>query len=464
MPYCTREEAPALRIPLDAAVAAGEGWGMWLRGRLADAFLLADDDADAVALWSAGAAGGHPGCVYECARLAEARMRLDEAAGLYARAADAGFAPAAWGLGRVRMKQRDADAWRLSVAERADLQRAACAACERAIALGLGAVWEDLSLVLRSDIHATQADAEAARQCLARADAVPVAARRARVLESLRGSEHPMLTERDAEVVKPWLKTAKDDGWALWLHAGCIDAGLLRGNRAQVEALWQQGAALGEPRCKSELARVTAKRSKKVAQRLWEEAAAGGVADAAVRLGHTAKLWSEARSWYLRAAELGRIDAWMEMARVYITGDRGAPVDPMEAMRWYERAAETGAAGPASTMAEAYEAGRFDATLIPRDPAMARHYAAYGMNLELGNGGDARCQLVMAKLYAAGEGGLPRDPEAAALWSRIAARFGEAVEPEARALYEGLWARLGAAAQARVDARDRALRPYANAA
>lgn len=464
MPYCARVEAALLRAPLDAAVAAGEGWGLWLRGRLADAHLLADDEVDADALWSAGAAGGHPGCMYECARRAERAMRLDEAAGLYTRAADAGFAPAAWGLGLVRMKQRDADAWRLSATERADLQRAACAACERAIALGLGAVWEDLSFVMRSDIHATEADAEAARQYLARADAVPVDARRARVLESLRGWEHPMLSERDMASVKPWLKAATDDGWALWLRAGCIDAGLLPGKRAQVEVLWQEGAALGEPLCKSELAQATAKRSKKAAQTLWEEAAAGGVAEAAVRLGNTARTWSEARGWYVRAAALGRIDAWIEVARGHITGARGAPVDPLEAMRCWERAAETGAAGPASTMAEAYEAGRFDATPIPRDPAKARHYAAFGMNLELGNGGDAACQLVMAKLYAAGEGGLPRDPEAAALWSRIAARDGERVEPEARALYKKLWAKLDATARARVDARDRALRPFEYAA
>lgn len=408
MPYCTRAEAAVLRAPLNAAVAAGEGVGLWLRGRLADA----------------------------------------------------GFAPAAWGLGLLRMKQRDADAWRLSASERADLQKAACAACERAIALGLGAAWEDLSLVIRSDIHATEADAEAARQCLARADAVPVAARCARVLEALRGVEHPMLTERDMESVKPWLKAAKHDGWALWLRGRCIDAGILPGKRAQAEALWQEGAALGEPRCKADLADGQAKRSKKAAQALWEEAAAGGVADAAVRLGNAARTWSEARGWYERAAALGRTDAWIEVARGHITGAREAPVDAMEAMRCWERAAETGASGPASAMAEAYEAGRFDQTPIPRDPAKAHHYAAFGMNLELGNGGDAACQFVMAKLYAAGEGGLPRDPEAAALWSRIAARDGERVEPEARALHDTLWAKLGPEARDRVDARDRALRPF----
>ncbi len=151
------------------------------------------------------------------------------------------------------------------------------------------------------------------------------------------------------------------------------------------------------------------------------------------------------------------------MARGHITGARGAPVDPLEAMRCWERAAETGAAGPASTMAEAYEAGRFDATPIPRDPAKARHYAAFGMNLELGNGGNALCQFVMAKLYAAGEGAsraTPRRRRCGAASPRVTAS-GSSPRP---ARCTKLWAKLDAAARARVDARDRALRPFEYAA
>jgi TPR repeat protein len=170
--------------------------------------------------------------------------------------------------------------------------------------------------------------------------------------------------------------------------------------------------------------------------------------------------WSEAARWYHRAVELGRGDAWLDLARGFTSGARGAPVDPAEGLRCWERAAEGRASGPVAAVAEAYETGRFGETPIPRDADKARRFAELGLNPGEG-GGSAVCQLVYARLLAAGDAGLPVDPEGAALWSRIAARPGERAQTEAQGLHDALWASLDAEARARVDARDRTLRPGA---
>lgn len=85
------------------------------------------------------------------------------------------------------------------------------------------------------------------------------------------------------------------------------------------------------------------------------------------------------RSMFLRAAELGSVDAWSFLGCAYATGDNGFPRDGAIARQWYLRAAERGDA-----------------------------YAQYNYG---------------AMLYD-GEGG-PADPKAGLEWIRRAAAGGE---------------------------------------
>ncbi len=456
-PYLSRPEARALVPTLDAGAAAGDPWALWVRGRVADDHLLDDDPTDAETLWTQGDTAGHPGCSYELGRRAERALQTETACARYGRSASGGFAPAALRLGLLRLRQSASEAWRLPAEDCEALRAEARAACTRAAEMGYAVAWDDVGLVLRSRFDVPEEDDAESQRCLQRAAAAPAAQQLGHCLEGLRGQDDVAPVPREVEVLRRWIAEAGEDGLVCWVHARLIERGDLPGPRAHVEALWQAGAELGDPRCRYALALSQERRSKKTARALYEQAAGQGHGLAAMRLGQMATKWPEAERWHRRAIALGRSEAWLQLAKGYSTGAQGATVDREEAFQCWERAAEAGAQGPAAAMAEAYTTGQCDGLPLARDPDKARRFAALGMNLGEG-GGSPACQLVMAKLYAAGEGGLARDPEAAALWSRIAARPGDRVEAEARAMYDTLWSGLDAEARARVDARDRSLR------
>lgn len=460
-PYLARAEAAQLLPWLTAAIAEGDPWALWLRGRIAAARLLPQETENAETLWQRGDAAREVRCAYELGRLAERALHLDEARARYEEAARGGFAPAAVRRGALSLRQSSAEAWKRTAADAEALRAEARAWFERAIAQGYAVAWEAVGLAHRSSLTATEEDYAESQRCYARADAAPEGERRAHLLEALQERESLAPSARELALLRPWLEGARaeGDGWALWVFGALTDKGELPGGRAEAEVLWREGAAAGEPRCKFELAFGQEKRSKKAAKALYLEAEAQGSGLAALRLGHLATKWPEAARWYHRAAELGRADAWIDLARGFTSGARGAPVDAAEALRCWERAAEGGASGPVAVVAEAHGTGRFGETPIARDLDKARRFAELGLDLGEG-GGSAVCQLVYARLLAAGDAGLPVDPEGAALWSRIAARPGERVQEEARGLHEGLWAALDAQARGRVDARDRELRPH----
>lgn len=213
----------------------------------------------------------------------------------------------------------------------------------------------------------------------------------------------------------------------------------------------------GDARCAFELGLRVEKKKKKEATALYERSAAGGFGLAALRLGHLAKTWKDAERWYLRAVELGRADAWTDIASHLISGAKGAPVDLARAARGWELAAEGGGSAAVAVAAEMFDEGTFMGQPIGRDPVKARRFAEQGMDLGEG-GGAPRCQFVMARLMAAGEGG-PVDREGAALWSRVAARRADHISERARELHGEIWGRLDEAARRRVLERDQELHP-----
>jgi TPR repeat protein len=93
----------------------------------------------------------------------------------------------------------------------------------------------------------------------------------------------------------------------------------------------------------------------------WRQAALGGDATAAYRLGVVymdgsvaGQDYGEARRWYARAAAGGNREAQFDLGTLYDNG-LGVPRSVDEALRWYRAAAVRGHEGVARDLVEAYK-------------------------------------------------------------------------------------------------------------
>ena len=460
-PYVIPSEMPALLPWLSAAIDGGDTWAMWVRGRIADSHLLPRDPELASSLWQRGWALGSAECAFELGHVAERARDRDAACALYEGAAADGIASAALRRGHLAVQRVSAEAWRLAGEETEALWDEAAWWYRRAIELGRCDAWADVASVLRCRPGATEETmVEVARLTALAADAPP-ADMLGRLFERIGGGDESNLSLAPFEesALVSWATAASETGdpWALWLHGRLAETGVAPGGSALALSLWQRGVERGDARCAFRLGFQLEKKKKKDACALYETAAAGGVGLAALRLGHLAKTWAETERWYRRATALGRPDAWLDLARCFAEGARGAPVDLVESVRCWERAAQGGGTGPLSVAVEIFDTGEYRGQKIGRDPVKARRFAEQGLDLGEG-GGVPDCQYVMARLLAAGEGG-PVDREGAALLSRLAGRRADAISEKARRLHTELWNTLDAAARSRVNQRDEALHP-----
>nr|MBK7066849.1 sel1 repeat family protein [Deltaproteobacteria bacterium] len=396
---------------------------------------------------------------FDLGHRAELARNRGEAIRLYELAADAGSAPAARRRGLLALQLSFSETWRLGGDAIEALRAEAERWLRRAVALGREDAWEDVAFAIRCRASATPEDMCESESARARAAEAPASDRVARLLSDLGDSDTPSPAPHELPTLLPWLTSADERGdtWATWLLGRLVDSGDAPGGQALALSHWQRGAERGDARCAFELGLRIEKKKKKEATALYERSAAGGFGLAALRLGHLAKTWKDAERWYLRAIELGRTDAWIDIARHLTSGAKGAPVDLARASRGWELAAEGGASGAVAVAAEMFDEGEFAGHPIGRDPVKARRFAEQGMDLGSGEG-VPRCQFVMAKQLATGEGG-PVDREGAALWSRVAARRSDPVSERARVLHEEIWGSLDDAARQRVIERDRELHP-----
>ncbi len=155
------------------------------------------------------------------------------------------------------------------------------------------------------------------------------------------------------------------------------------------------------------------------AEKLLEEAAAEGYAQAALHLGHlhierqSETGLASALRWYTMAAEAGHHDAQYLIGMMYFNG-RGIPRDVELGCTWVERAAQNGYARAQMQLAVLYSVGQGK----PKDFAEAVRWYE-----RAARGGLALAQYNLAVMLSKGQGCDP-DPSAARGWFEKAALQG----------------------------------------
>jgi TPR repeat protein len=139
------------------------------------------------------------------------------------------------------------------------------------------------------------------------------------------------------------------------------------------------------------------------------EAAAPDVADVDVTVLDVAQL--------LKWAERGEADAQSELGRRYEVGRDGVERDYSEAVSWYRRAAEQGHAQGQTSLGAMYGSGR---GVSPDDAEAVRWYRRAAEQ------GFALAQTYLGSMYRSGRGGR-RDDEEAIRWFRRSAEQGHAL-------------------------------------
>ncbi len=119
----------------------------------------------------------------------------------------------------------------------------------------------------------------------------------------------------------------------------------------------------------------------------------------------------EAIRWYQRAARRGLAHAQNCLGFLYSLG-QGLPRDPEKAREWLYRAAAQGHAGAQLNLGMLYSCGRG----VEQDETLAVYWFK-----RAADGGNKQAQELLARAYAQGWYGLPRDDDRADYWSRCAA-------------------------------------------
>lgn len=117
-----------------------------------------------------------------------------------------------------------------------------------------------------------------------------------------------------------------------------------------------------------------------------------------------------AEKWYQQAAKQGEVDAYADIARMYIAGEAVAP-DPTKANFYIEKGLESG-----SIKAKYLKA----ATLVDNPATQSEALRYLG---EAAKEGDADAQQLLGRLYNEGKG-ITKDPQKALEWARAAAENG----------------------------------------
>jgi|GEM_PF-632995 len=115
---------------------------------------------------------------------------------------------------------------------------------------------------------------------------------------------------------------------------------------------------------------------------------------------------------YLAAAEQGHAEATLRMAELYHDED-----DHPQALAWYHKAAERGDEHAPYRLGMFYDSSEKEDCGVAKDDAKAIHY--YQQAAERGS---LEAQLLLAKRYTHGQGGLPKDEARALYWYEQAAR------------------------------------------
>lgn len=127
------------------------------------------------------------------------------------------------------------------------------------------------------------------------------------------------------------------------------------------------------------------------------------------------KDYSQALTWYRKAAALGNEDAEVNLGLMYSQG-QGVPQDFAQALVWYRKAADQGLASAQNNIGALYYGGQG----VSQDYAQARVWF-----MKAADQGYAPAQISVGALYLLGLG-LVQDSEQAAVWIRKAADQGDA--------------------------------------
>lgn len=127
------------------------------------------------------------------------------------------------------------------------------------------------------------------------------------------------------------------------------------------------------------------------------------------------KDYSQASSWFRKAAEQGHATAQRKLGELYMDG-LGVPKDVREALAWYRKAAERGSPIAQYKLGALYENGRG----VALDYAQAETW--YRKAADQGN---VDAQLRLGVMYQEGRG-VPKDDSQAMIWYQKAATAGSA--------------------------------------
>src|SRR5581483_5512234 len=152
----------------------------------------------------------------------------------------------------------------------------------------------------------------------------------------------------------------------------------------------------------------------------WKAAADTGHAEAQFDLGvlyaqglGVRRDLTEAAYWYRRSAEQGNAEAEFALGQMYSLG-WGVPRDEADAIRWLQMANSVESDGPPTEWANVEGYG------MPRDPQVAAYW--YKLAADKGH---AEAEFFLGRLYAKGEG-VKKDEEQAARWISASAVQGYA--------------------------------------
>lgn len=192
-------------------------------------------------------------------------------------------------------------------------------------------------------------------------------------------------------------------------------------------AILREEAGKGDPECQTllgwmHLEGVGLSPDAAKAFALFKAAAEYGYGPAQVRLGRacedgagTEKNEKEAASWYQKAADQGDEEGLLAAAAALRDGLGGAKKDPARAVELYRKGVEQGSGFARMRMGRMLAAGEG----VPR-----RDTEAFQLLRKAADQMLLGAIEEVALFYAAGRGGIKRDPDQAARWNRVAADQG----------------------------------------
>ncbi len=197
----------------------------------------------------------------------------------------------------------------------------------------------------------------------------------------------------------------------------------------------------------------------------WRQAAAQGSATAQYMLGYAYEQgghglgpdnYSEARTWYLKAAEQAHPQAMFRLGLLYENG-RGIPKDSAVAILWYEKAAKAGNTDAVTTLNNI----RITEESEHRGPLLPEPSTTGGLTREETKGagaqttnaqptvdamraaaehGDVFSQLMLGQAYEQGSSGVKLDYAEALKWYLKAAAQAQESNPQIMCAIQAMWA------------------------